>query len=79
MRTVNAIMRTQLTESEVMVFLLIQNNNFTYRELGDMLGVNYESVRLAYESAKKKIEKMGEAGLFQTPVDKAVNKTTKKH
>lgn len=71
MDQINAIMRTQLSEREVIIFLIVQSGKFAnYRELGDVLGVSHETVRKIYTSAKAKIEKAGESGYFQTLVDK---------
>jgi DNA-binding CsgD family transcriptional regulator len=75
MDQINAIMRTQLSEREVIIFLIVQSGKFAnYRELGDVLGVSHETVRKIYTSAKEKIEKAGAAGYFQTTVDKPQKK-----
>lgn len=56
MDQINTIMRTQLSEREVMIYLLVQNGKFTYRALGDLLGVSHTNIRKTYDKAKAKIE-----------------------
>lgn len=56
MDQINSLMRTQLSEREVMIYLLIQNGKFTYRALGDLLGVSHTNIRKTYDKAKKKME-----------------------
>jgi len=69
MDQINAIMRTQLNEREVMIFLLVSNGKFTYRELGDILGVSHTNIRKTFDKAKAKMERAGELGYFQTKVE----------
>lgn len=74
MDQINAIMRTQLSEREVMIFLLVMNGGFTYRQLGDILGVSHTNIRKTYDKAKAKMDKAGELGYFQTIVENTPKK-----
>lgn len=55
MDQINTIMRTQLSEREVMIYLLVENGKFTYRQLGDLLGVSHTNIRKTYDKAKEKM------------------------
>lgn len=59
------IMSTQLTEREVMLYLLIESG-MTLRDTADRLGLSPAGVDKVYKRAKKKMTIFAEAGLFQT-------------
>lgn len=66
MDQITMLMSGQLTEREVMIYLLIENTEMTNRELGFILGVSYEKIRQAHKSATRKITKLAAAGMYQT-------------
>lgn len=68
MDQINAILKTQLSEREVMIFLLVENSGLSNRKLAVALGISHESVRKTHEMAKAKMLKAGDAGYFQTRV-----------
>lgn len=65
---VKHIMATQLTETEVMIYLLVKQGR-TFRDIVELpWGFTHETARSTFERAEKKIDKMAEAGLFSTEV-----------
>lgn len=68
MDQIKILMDTQLSERELMIFLLVENG-MSYRELAKHLLTNHTNIRRAHEAAKEKINKFAEAGLFSTPVE----------
>mgnify|MGYP006136718949 CR=1 FL=1 len=70
MDQVKLLMETQLSERELIIFLLIENGNLSYRELAKHLMTNHTNIRRAHESAKEKMNTFAEAGLFSTPIEK---------
>ncbi len=70
MQSIKAIQATQLTESEIMIYIMV-SNGASYRYLGKVLGVSNNTVRNMYERASIKAEVMAEAGLFQSKVKPA--------
>lgn len=65
---VKQIMSTQLTETEVMVYLLVKSGH-TYREVAELpFGFTHETARSTFERAEKKMDIMSECGVFSTPI-----------
>lgn len=67
MDQIKILMDTQLTQGELYILLLIESG-MSYRDLARRLGTNHTNVRRAHESAKAKMDKMANAGLFSTEV-----------
>jgi 16S rRNA A1518/A1519 N6-dimethyltransferase RsmA/KsgA/DIM1 with predicted DNA glycosylase/AP lyase activity len=66
--TIKQIMSTQLTELEVMIYLLVENG-WSYRVIANLpFGISYTTVGNIYEVAKPKFERCAAAGFFQTEV-----------
>jgi len=64
--TVKQIMSTQLTETEVMVYLLVTNGK-TFRDVVELpFGFTHETARTTFERAEKKMDRLAELGLFST-------------
>lgn len=68
MDQIKVLMDTQLSERELIIFLLVENGGLSYRELAKHLLTNHTNVRRAHESAKLKMDKMANAGMFSTEV-----------
>ena len=68
MDQVKTLMETQLSERELIIYLLVESGNLSYRDLAKHLLTNHTNVRRTYESAKLKMDKMANAGMFSTPV-----------
>lgn len=65
---VSIIMSTQLTEKEVLVYLLVMNG-WTYRKIAELpFGISYDTARKLYDKAKPKMDRLAELGLFSTEV-----------
>jgi DNA-binding CsgD family transcriptional regulator len=63
---ISSLTAIQPTEREVIVYLLVEDGSISNRRLGEILGVSHENIRTTHLKAKKKIERLGEAGLLQT-------------
>lgn len=66
---INAILRTQLTEKELIIYYLVERSGLSRRKLATILGISGEGVRLIHAQAKEKIELFAEAGIFQTKLN----------
>lgn len=75
MDQINMLLSSQLTEREVMTYLLVENSGLSNRKLAEALGISHTNIALTHKKAKSKMEKLAKAGFFQTPVDNS----TKKH
>jgi ATP/maltotriose-dependent transcriptional regulator MalT len=74
MDTINQIVSTQLSEREVIIYLLIESG-MSYRNLGERLGLSHTHIVNIYEKANKKMRRMAEAGAFQSQLShKTVDK-----
>lgn len=69
MDQINILLQSQLTEREVMTYLLVENSGLSNRKLAEALGISHTNIALTYKKAKAKLEKLGQAGFFQTTVD----------
>lgn len=67
MDQIKILMETQLTERELLIFLLVESG-MSYRDLGKRLMTNHSNILRTYESARAKMDKMANAGLFSTKV-----------
>lgn len=67
MDQIKAIMETQLTERELLIFMLVESG-MSYRDLGKRLMTNHSNILRTYESAREKLDTMGQ--IFSTPVEK---------
>jgi DNA-binding NarL/FixJ family response regulator len=65
MDNLKAITSQQLTEKELIFFLLIESG-MSRRELAKRLGLSNEGVGLIYDLAASKMKRQAEAGFFQT-------------
>jgi DNA-directed RNA polymerase specialized sigma24 family protein len=67
--TIKQIMSLQLTEEEIMIYLLVVNG-WSYRQVADELpfGITYGTVMTIFKRAKVKFENQAQAGFFVTPV-----------
>jgi hypothetical protein len=63
---VKAIMSTQLTETEVLVYLLMEGGYSDYKVADLPLGIARSTAGRLYKSAKVKMDAMAEAGIFTT-------------
>lgn len=69
MDNIKQIMSTQLTETEVMIYLLVKQGK-TFRDIAEMpFGFSYETARTTFDKAEKKMDKMANAGIFSTVVE----------
>lgn len=68
MDAIKALMATQLTERELMVFLLV-DSGMEYSDIARRLLTNHTNIKRAYLSAQSKMDKM--STLFSTPVEKS--------
>jgi hypothetical protein len=59
------IMDLQLSEKEVMVYMLVQSG-MTYRDLGERLGMSHQAIANIYKSGEKKLIFLAENNLLQT-------------
>lgn len=62
----------QVTDFELVIYLLTENGMSSYA-IAKKFGKSPSGVRYTYETAKKKIDRQADAGLFTTkiqPVDK---------
>ena len=67
--SVKQIMSTQLTETEVMVYLLVKQGGKTFRDVVELpFGFTHETARTTYERAEKKMDRLAELGLFSTSI-----------
>lgn len=74
MDNIRQIMSTQLTETEVMVYLLVQNGD-SYRTIAELpFGMSKDTAQRIYLQAKPKMDKFAELGLFTTPVENSIKK-----
>lgn len=65
------IMSKQLSEKEVMIYLLVENG-MAYRDVAALpFGISHETARTIYEAAKEKFDAQADAGLFTTAVTDA--------
>lgn len=64
MDNINRYTSAMLTEREIMTYMLIKSP-MTLRDLGNRLGISYESIRETYKSAEEKMKKLTEAGLIK--------------
>lgn len=62
----NQILKQQLSEREVIIYLIVSNSNHTLREIGQWLGVSHDTVRTTYNSAAEKIKFFADNGKLQT-------------
>ena len=62
-----SIMSTQLSEREVIYYLLIESG-MASRDIAERLGVSHTGVLRVYKKAKAKMTEFGNLGLFQTPI-----------
>jgi len=67
---IKILMETQLSEKELIIFLLVENGGMSYRTIADILMTNHTNIRRTYESAKDKMNRFAEAGMFSTTVQK---------
>lgn len=68
MDSIKDVMATQLTETEVMVFLLVREGQ-SYRDIAKLpFGFSYESARRIYDVAARKVQKMVEAGILEPTI-----------
>lgn len=56
---------SQLTEREIIIYLLVQSG-MSYRDLAKRLLTSHSNVQRAYQAADKKMSKMSE--VFSTPI-----------
>jgi DNA-binding CsgD family transcriptional regulator len=63
---IGSLTAIQPTEREVIIYLIVEDGSISNRTLGDILGVSHETIRTTHLKAKKKIERLGAAGLLQT-------------
>lgn len=67
--TVKSIMHTQLTETEVMVYLLVAKEGKTYRQVASLpFGFTYETAGVTYKKAAEKIQKLVAADILPPEV-----------
>lgn len=64
--SVKAIMETQLTELEVIVYLMVEGGYTDYKVADLPLGISRSTARRINESAKAKIKRQADGGMFQT-------------
>lgn len=69
MDQIKILMETQLTERELIIFLLVESG-MSYRDLGKRLMTNHSNILRAYENAKLKMDKMASGGMFSTAINK---------
>jgi len=69
MDQIKILMETQLTERELIIFLLVESG-MSYRDLGKRLMTNHSNILRAYENAKSKMDKMADGGMFSTAINK---------
>lgn len=60
------ILKQQLTEKEVIIYLIVNNSDHTYREIGSWLGVSHEHIARVYNAAADKIKFFADHGKLQT-------------
>ena len=63
MDLIKVMMDTQLTEREIIIFLLV-DSGMAYRDIAKRLLTNPMNITRTYENARKKLDKMG--GLMST-------------
>jgi transcriptional regulator len=61
-------MDTQLTERELIIFLIVDSKAVSQRQLADILLTSHTNIKNTYNRAKIKLDKM--AVLFSTPIEK---------
>lgn len=63
------LMEHQLTEKEIMIFLLISSGEISTHKLGKILLLDHTTIVRIFAKAKAKIDKLAEAGLFSTEIN----------
>lgn len=63
-------MRTQLSEREIMIYLLVEQSKLSNRKIAEALGISHENVRKAHNNASAKMKFFADAGLFSTQLKK---------
>lgn len=66
--SVKTIMDTQLTEIEVLVYLLTEGGYNAYKIEDLPIGIPKSTAQRIYKRAKEKIDKQAAGGMFQTDV-----------
>lgn len=69
MDQISVLTKSQLTEREVIIFLLVESG-MSYRDLAKRLLTNHSNILRTYETAKDKMNKLAEAGMLSTAVKK---------
>lgn len=69
MDPITRMMKSQLTEREAIVYLLIESG-MGYRDLGKRLGVSHYYISKLFDAASAKVEKLETAGVLSTPEKK---------
>jgi len=69
MDQITLLLKSQLSEREIIILLLIESG-MGYRDLAKRLGVSHYYIGQTYEKAKFKMNKLAEAGMFSTEVKK---------
>lgn len=65
MDSIKTIISQQLTEKELIIFLLIESG-MSQRDLAGRLGLSHTNVGHTYDIASSKMKRQAEAGFFQT-------------
>lgn len=60
------ILKQQLSETELMVYLLVVNGKFNYRDIAGWLGMSHNFVAKTYKAAEDKIKFYADNGKLQT-------------
>lgn len=69
MDTISLLMNHQLTERDVILYLLVENSGLSNRKIGEALGISHTSVASTHKAAKSKLAKQADAGFFQTKLN----------
>lgn len=67
--SVKTIMDTQLSETEVLVYLLTEGGYNAYKIEDLPLGIAKSTAQRIYKKAKAKMDKQAAGGMFQTEVE----------
>lgn len=67
MDNIKAIIAQQLTERELIFYLLIESG-MSQRDLADRLGMSHTNVGRTYDIASSKMKRQANAGFFQSEV-----------
>jgi transcriptional regulator len=67
MDPINKIISTQLSEREVIIYMLVQSG-MSMRDIAWRLATTHQAISKVNQTAADKIAQMGAAGLLQTPV-----------